>query len=76
MHPDRLNYLAYNNKPERKVVSVLCRTDGTTFQLECGHYSDMPPHFSHKNITSRKCFECGVEYVKNSPRWAHEFKEE
>lgn len=76
MHPSRLNYLAYNNAPKRAIVSREFRSDGTRYVLECGHTSHMAPHFDGSLDKDCKCFECGVEFVKTSPRWADEWKDE
>jgi hypothetical protein len=74
MHPVRLDYLAYNNAQERKIIErEKCERGHWTFKLECGHESCGVGHFDYRHETTRRCFECGVEYVKTAPQWAHEF---
>jgi arylamine N-acetyltransferase len=76
MHPARLSFLAWNHAQRRAVVATDQRTDGTTFTLECGHTSEMAPHFDARQVQERSCHRCGAEYVKTAPQYASEFAAE
>ena len=76
MHPARLSFLAFKHAQSRTVVATDQRTDGTTFTLECGHTSEMAPHFDARHVRERGCHLCGVEYVKAAPQYANEFVED
>ena len=73
MHPARLSFLAVRHAQSRVVVATDQRTDGTTFTLECGHTSEMAPHFDARQVRERSCIRCGAEYVKAAPQYTNEF---
>ena len=75
MHPARLAYLAGQNAPKRAVVSTAREGGGCwKLTLACGHTGQCAPHFDCSKTREWACGECGVEFVKTSPRWADEFR--
>lgn len=76
MNAARHRYLAYNNAPAVKVVGREEQPGGSTIlRLECGHEGHLVAHFDARCAHDWRCFECGMELVRTSPRWAHEWKE-
>lgn len=75
MHPARLDFLAYRHAQRRAVVSKDIRVDGTTLTLECGHKSEVAPHFDVRGTKDCGCSECGRAYVKTAAQYAKEFSQ-
>lgn len=74
MHPDRLSYLAYNNRIKRNITSCVRNNIGHwDIVMECGHTGGCIGHMDASMAKQWDCRECSIENVKTSPRWAKEF---
>lgn len=75
MHPDRLNYLAYNNPVKRDIIAMERDSRGHwVINMSCGHTGSCVGHMTPVQREGWNCSECSLEHVKTSPRWANEFK--